>query len=70
MIYQKDKWSLLVGSGGLCSHIVREAQLILKAMKKKGFKEERLTKVELYAINKFTSLESNKSLVSNFPGAA
>lgn len=34
----------------------------LRLLKKKGFKEERLTKVEVYAINKFTTLESNKSL--------
>jgi len=31
-------------------------------LKKKGFKEERVTKVGLYAIGTSTTLESNKSL--------
>jgi len=31
-------------------------------LKKKGFKEERVTKVGLYDIGTFTTLESNKSL--------
>jgi hypothetical protein len=35
----------------------------LKLWKNKDFKEERMTKVELYAIGKSTTLESNKSLV-------
>ena len=30
-------------------------------LKNKGFKEERMTKVGLYAIDKSTTLESNKS---------
>jgi hypothetical protein len=34
----------------------------LRLLKNKGFKEERRTKVGLYAIGKFTTLESNKSL--------
>jgi len=34
----------------------------LRLLKKKGFKEERMTKVGLYAIGKSTPLESNKSL--------
>jgi len=34
-------------------------------LKKKGFKEERVTKVELYAIGTSTTLESNKSLFEN-----
>ena len=33
----------------------------LRPLKKKGFKEERVTKVGLYAIGKSTLLESNKS---------
>jgi len=33
-------------------------------LKKKGFKEERVTKVGLYAIGTSTTLESNKSLAS------
>jgi hypothetical protein len=35
----------------------------LRLLKNKGFKEERMTKVELYAIGKSTPLESNKSLL-------
>ena len=35
----------------------------LRLLKKKGFKEERMTKVGLDAIGKSTTLESNKSLV-------
>jgi predicted metal-dependent HD superfamily phosphohydrolase len=38
----------------------RNSFLIL--LKNKGFKEERMTKVELDAIDKSTTLESNKSL--------
>ena len=34
----------------------------LSLLKNKGFKEERMTKVGLYAIGKSTTLESNKSL--------
>ena len=34
----------------------------LRLLKNKGFKEERRTKVGLYAIGKSTTLESNKSL--------
>ena len=34
----------------------------LRLLKNKGFKEERTTKVELYAIGSSTTLESNKSL--------
>jgi hypothetical protein len=34
----------------------------LRLLKNKGFKEERMTKVGLYAIGKSTTLESNKSL--------
>jgi len=33
----------------------------LRLLKNKDFKEERITKVELYAIDKSTTLESNKS---------
>ncbi len=33
----------------------------LRLLKNKGFKEERMTKVGLYAIDKSTTLESNKS---------
>jgi hypothetical protein len=34
-------------------------------LKNKGFKEERMTKIQLYAIGISTPLESNKSLASN-----
>ena len=37
----------------------------LRLLKNKGFKEERLTKVGLYAIGTSTTLESNKSLRRN-----
>ena len=33
----------------------------LRLLKKKGFKEESMTKIGLYAIGKSTTLESNKS---------
>jgi hypothetical protein len=36
----------------------------LSLLKNKGFKEERMTKVGLYAIGKSTTLESNKSLLT------
>jgi hypothetical protein len=36
----------------------------LRLLKNKGFKEERMTKVGLYAIGKSTTLESNKSLLT------
>jgi hypothetical protein len=55
------KQTLLLDSGGLCSHVVQEAQRILRLLKNKGFKEERRTKNGLYAIGPFTSLESNKN---------
>jgi hypothetical protein len=32
-------------------------------LKKKGFKEESMTKVQLYALGTSTTLESNKSVV-------
>jgi len=35
----------------------------LRLLKKKGFKEERMAKVGLYAIGTSTTLESNKSLI-------
>jgi hypothetical protein len=41
----------------------------LRLLKNKGFKEERMTKVGLCAIDKSTTLESNKSLrVLHFAG--
>ena len=40
----------------------------LRLLKKKGFKEERMTKIGLYTIATFTTLESNKSLERNSVG--
>jgi hypothetical protein len=48
-------------SGGLCSHVVREAQLILRLLKNKDFKEESMTKIGLDAIGISKTLASNKS---------
>jgi hypothetical protein len=42
--------TLLLDSGVVCSRVVCESQLILRLLKNKGFKEERMTKVGLYAI--------------------
>ena len=39
----------------------------LRLLKNKGFKEESMTKVGLYAIGKSTTLESNKSLAAMAP---
>jgi hypothetical protein len=39
----------------------------LRLLKNKDFKEERMTKVEWYAIGTSTTLESNKSLSGNRP---
>ena len=55
--------SLLLDSGGVCSRVVREAQRILRLLKNKGFKEESMTKVGVYAIGTSTTLESNKSQI-------
>jgi hypothetical protein len=60
--------TLLLDSGGVCSRVVRAAQaarttLLLRLLKNKGFKEERMTKVESCAIGTSTTLESNKSLL-------
>ena len=35
----------------------------LRLLKNKGFKEERMTKIELYTIGKSKTLDSNKSLL-------
>ena len=40
----------------------KNRNLLLSLLKKKGFKEERMTKVGVCAIDKATTLESNKSL--------
>jgi len=41
----------------------------LRLLKNKGFKEERMTKVGLYAIGTSTTLESNKSLIAVVVGS-
>ena len=46
--------------GVLGSNVVRESHLIFKAIEKKVFKEEKMTQVELYDIDKSTTLECNK----------
>jgi len=38
----------------------------LRLLKNNDFKEERMTKVGLYAISTSTTLESNKSLLQNY----
>src|SRR6266446_4058441 len=42
-------------------------QMVQSLLKKKGFKEERMTKVGVCAIDKSTTLESNKSLRGCLP---
>jgi len=51
----------LIGFRGVCSRVVREVNAFLRLLKHKGFKEERMTKVRVYAIGTSTTLESNKS---------
>ena len=49
--------------GGLGSTKVREAHLLIEGqLKKKGFKEDRVTTMGLDAIGPSPTLESNKSL--------
>jgi hypothetical protein len=51
--------TLFLDSGVLCSNIAEHCNAFLRPLK--GFKEERVTKIGLYAIGKSTTLESNKS---------
>ena len=46
----------------MLQHGSRSAPSYLRPLKKKGFKEERVTIIGLYAIGKSTTLASNKSL--------
>jgi hypothetical protein len=47
--------------GSYAPALSEKCNSFLRLWKNKGFKEERMTKVELYAIGKSTTLESNKS---------
>jgi len=55
-------------------HDLRSAPPYLRPLKKKGFKEERVTTIGLYDSGKSTTLESNKSPTVNkvwcFTGAS
>ena len=48
--------------GSYAPALSKKRNSFLSLLKNKGFKEERMTKVGLYAIGKSTTLESNKSL--------
>jgi hypothetical protein len=52
--------------GSYAPALSEKCNSFLMLLKNKGFKEERMAKVELYAIDKSTTLESNKSV----PGLA
>jgi hypothetical protein len=47
--------------GSYAPALSEKCNSFLMLLKNKGFKEERMAKVELYAIDKSTTLESNKS---------
>jgi hypothetical protein len=51
--------------GSYAPTLSKNRNSFLRLLKNKGFKEERMTKVGLYAIDKSTTLESNKSLCPN-----
>jgi hypothetical protein len=48
--------------GSYAPALSEKGDSLLRPLKNKGFREERMTKVGLYAIGKSTTLESNKSL--------
>ena len=53
----------LIGFRGLMLQVLSEKHnSFLRLLKKKDFKEERVTTIGWYAIDKSTTLESNKSL--------
>src|SRR5215471_9776862 len=68
--------TLLLDSRVVCSNMVREAAptwsekrtSVFRPLKKKGFKEERVTTIGLDDIGTSTTLESNKSLVNALIG--
>jgi hypothetical protein len=57
-----SKIALIGFRGLLLPRCPRSAPHFLRLLNHKGFKEESMTKVELYAIGTSTTLESNKSL--------
>src|SRR5215475_6222112 len=60
-------WSLAGRSywipGSYAPALSEKGNSLLRLLNKKGFREESMTKVELYAIGTSTTLESNKSLL-------
>ena len=48
--------------GSYATTLSENQNSFLRPLKNKGFKEERVTKIGLYAIGKSTTLKSNKSL--------
>ena len=52
----------------MLQHGPRSAPPYLRPLKKKGFKEERVTAIRLYDMGKSTTLESNKSLLKFWEG--
>ena len=54
--------------GAYAPPLSEKHNLFLRLLQKKGFKEENMTKVRLYAIGQSTPLESNKSHPYN-PGS-
>jgi len=61
LILQRSYWI----PGSYAPTLSKNRNSFLRLLKNKGFKEERMTKIELYAIDKSTTLESNKSPDSN-----
>ena len=55
--YRRSYWI----PGSYAPTLSKNRNSFLRLLKNKGFKEERMTKVGLYAIDKSTTLESNKS---------
>ena len=52
--------------GSYAPALSKKGNSFLRLLKNKGFKEESMTKVGLYAIGTSTTLESNKSLRQRF----
>ena len=60
--YERSYWI----PGAYAPALSEKCNSFLRLLKNKGFKEERMTKVGLYAIGKSTTLESNKSQRQNY----